>query len=356
VEVAQTLIGRRIASRAQALLAEQPAPVPRRDDLPPPAARAAAHRALDEGQTHYTSGPGILPLRAALAARSTADGFPASADEIVVTNGGAEALYVALQAAVRPGEAVLLGGPVSRRLRAMLDFVGASTVTPAFDPAHGFCVRPEEVARSKARVLLLASPSPLTGLALPGTTLTALLAAATEQGLTVILDRALAWCCYDPAAARCPEPALGARVLTTGSYSHAYAMHGWRAGYCAAPAEQFAPVRELKVAMSICTSSITQFAALAALAEGEDWLAARRATFAARRDRVVATLAGSDIAVVTPDAWPFVLLHAPGATADTATRLTGDLGMAISRAGDDDPALSDYLRVDLSATEGSGPT
>ena len=63
-----------------------------------------------------------------------------------------------------------------------------------------------------------------------------------------------------------PEPELGSKLLTTGSFSLAYEMAGWRAGYFTAPAEHAGTMLELKQAMSICTSAVSQFAALAARA------------------------------------------------------------------------------------------
>ena len=72
-------------------------------------------------------------------------------------------------------------------------------------------------------------------------------------------------------------------------------------------------MRELKQAMSICSSAISQFAALAALEGPDDWLAERRATLHARRDALVAALEARGYSAVIPDAWPtMVLRHALG--------------------------------------------
>jgi aspartate/methionine/tyrosine aminotransferase len=358
-QLSQTVMGRRLASRALALLVgeQQGVPLVGADEQPPAAARAAAHRALDEEQTHYTSGPGMLPLRQALAERSTADGFPTPAETVVVTNGGAEALYIALQCVLQRGQRMLLGGPVLPQVREMLAFIGVTAVSAERDAAARFSVQVEDVASIEADALLLASPSPVTGQALDGERLAELVSVASARGMTVIVDRSLAWCGFDPDTARFPDAALGEMVLTTGSFSHAYAMSGWRAGYITAPQRHFAVMRELKVAMSICTSSITQCAALAALQAGDTWLAERRATFAARRGQLLTALRGTGFVALESDAWPYLLLQREdGADASgEATRLSQNLGVRVSDAGQCDPALRGYLRADLSAvTAGKG--
>ena len=97
---------------------------------PPEHVRKAAKAALDRGETHYTARPGIEQLRQTIAARSAADGFPTTADRVVVTNGGSEALYIALQSTLRPGDRALLGGPLPSSVARMIRFIGAKPVWP----------------------------------------------------------------------------------------------------------------------------------------------------------------------------------------------------------------------------------
>ncbi len=355
-----SVIGRRLAARAVAVAAGFDARA-RLDDAidlttpaapePPAAIKAAAHAALDQGETHYTARPGIPQLCAALAARSTAEGFPANPGSVVVTNGGSEALYIALQSVVGPGQRVLLAGPVAPNISTMVRFVNGEPVlleTTATIPTD------EAIAGHEADVLLLASPSPVTGVAIPPDDLATIAQVAVEREMTVILDRSLAWCCYDPALARFPEPELGSKLLTTGSFSLAYEMAGWRAGYFTAPAEHGETMLELKQAMSICTSAVSQFAALAALEDADDWLREKRPAMLARRDVAIERLEGAGLFVIVPDAWPWLLLDTRLIHPDdlqATVMLREQAGVQVEPASLYSPTLAGYTRITLAASE-----
>jgi aspartate aminotransferase len=351
----ERIIGRRLAARALAVTRDAGAApraamldLTRAGDAQPPAhVLAAAHAALDRGETHYTSGAGIPPLRRALAERSTTAGFLATPESIVVTNGGAEALYIALQTTLRPGERVLLGSPVMPRVREMIRFVGAEAAQLPLDPAAGWVAGADDVAAHDATLLLLASPSPVTGLLVAPERLARLLAAALEREMTVVLDRTLAWCCYDEHAAAFPRADLGARVLTTGSFSDAFGMSGWRVGYLSAPAAQLAASADLKVGMSICTSPISQQAALAALTGSPDAIQDRRAGLASTRDSLQRRVKQSGLDLVAPDAWPPLLVDTRAIDPDdryVAGRLA-ERGVLVQPGSTFDPSLADFVRI-----------
>lgn len=367
MERPDTVIGRRLAGRALALASRtradeltRPADhesidLTQREPIPPPAHIGnAAKAALDRGETHYTSRPGVPELRAAIAERSTADGFPATSDGIVITNGGAEALYIALQSVLKPGDRALVAGPVAPNVADMIDFIGAERVSiPAIARSPG-APDIDELLQSDASVLLIGSPSPITGVAIPLDTLREVIAVAIDRGMAVILDRTLAWCAYDPTLARFPIPELATHVLTIGSFSIAWRMDGWRVGYFTAPADHIAAMRELKQAMSICTSAVSQFAALAALENAEPWLADQRAEFSGRLATARTILSHAGIGIVEPNAWPFLLLDTrlihPDDTQATAM-IARDAGIRVEPASRYDDALAGYIRIRLDAPE-----
>ena len=356
-----SVIGRRLAQRAVAIAAVQQPSAAGAIDLtqpaapaPPAAVRDAANSALDRGETHYTARPGIPELCAALAARSTTEGLPADPSSVVVTNGGSEALYIALQSVVRRGQRVLLAGPVTPNIPKMIAFIEADAIHLETTAATRFAPTAEAIARHEVDVLLLASPSPVTGVAIPPDDLVNIARTAVEQGVTVILDRSLAWCCYDPALAQFPNPELGATLLTTGSFSLAYDMAGWRAGYFTAPAEHAGTMLELKQAMSICTSAISQFAALAALMDAGDWLSAKRTAMLARRYSAVQRLADAGLFVIVPDAWPYLLIDTRLIHPDdqqAATMLREQARVNVEPASPSSPTLAGYTRITLAASE-----
>ena len=120
--------------------------------------QAAAAAALDRGETHYTTRPGVIPLREAIAQRLTADGFPASAEAVLVTNGGAEALYIALQMLLAPSQRMVVAGPVPANVVAMIRFIGAEPVLLPTGVESGFYPSVDAVAAAEGSSLLLSLP------------------------------------------------------------------------------------------------------------------------------------------------------------------------------------------------------
>jgi len=354
-------MGRALADRALLLAAELgPVDRPRvpglidltrpcQDEIPPHIARAAKD-ALDRGETHYTTRPGIVPLRQAIAARQTADGFPTTADNVVVTNGAAEACYIALQTLLAPGARLLAPDPLPPNLAAMVRFLGADLVRLPTEPSNRFLPTGEAIATAGADVLLLANPSPVTGVAIPPPDLARLAAAALGAGTAVVLDRALATACFDPALARFPDPDLGARLVTLGSFSTGHGLAGWRVGWFSAPEAQIPKLRELKQAMSICTTAVSQWAALAALEGPTGWYARRRTRFAALRDEVAAHLAGANLRVLPADAFPPLLVDTRAIDPDdrrVVARLRDEVRVVVAPGSIYGEATAGLIRIDL---------
>jgi aspartate/methionine/tyrosine aminotransferase len=313
---------------------------------------AAAKDAMDQGQTHYTSASGIAALRHAIAEWSTADGFPATADTIVVTNGASEALYIALQSVLQPGVRAAVAGPVNASVTDLVAFTGATLVSLQVTARDRFVPKITDIESSGATVLLLASPSPVSGVALPPDLLAQAIDAGLQRGMTVIVDRSLAWCCYDPAAARLDDPDLGARVLTVGSFSTAFDMAGWRVGYFSAPPAHMAAMHELKQGMSICTSAIAQYAGLAALESSEEWLDQRRRTLTSRLEWMRGAVGDTLIGSIQPDAWPFILLDTRLIHPDdrqAAAMIARDAGVAVEPASSYGSGCAGYVRIRLDA-------
>jgi aspartate aminotransferase len=355
-----TVIGRRLADRALHLAATHTTPPAVPEDVldltapaasaPPAHVREAAKAAMRQGETHYTSASGILPLRRAIAEWLTADGFPASADTIVVTNGASEAMYIALQSCLAPGARVAIGGPVEASVTDLIAFNGATHVALPVSARERFAPNSADIAASDATVLVLASPSPVTGVAMPPSALAQAIDAGLRSGMTVIVDRSLAWCSYDPASARLDDPDLGSRVLTVGSCSTAFDMAGWRVGYLSAPAENLAATHEMKQSMSICTSTIGQYAGLAAVEASEDWLHQRRDMLAGRLAWVQDAIGDALMTTIQPDAWPYVLLDTRLIHPDdrqAAAMIAKDAGVAVEPASDYGAVCAGYVRIRL---------
>ena len=309
-----------------------------------------AKTALDEGETHYTDASGIPPLRAAIARHLATLGFAIQPENIGVSNGGTEAVYIALQVALQPGERAAVIEPMSQHIVDMVTFIGAEPVRVTVEPSNGLLPDPAAIERLDARALVIASPSPITGKRAPDERLEALVAAARAKDISVILDLSYAAGLYEPSPIQFSSPHLAEEIVLTGSFSTAHGLAGWRVGYFSSPAADRVLLQGLKTAMSICTTAVSQFAAVAALGQPDGWFEERRAHFADNRASVTALLDEAGIAYIQPDAFPPLLIDvsAFGGGDAVAARLADD-GVIVDPGSSFGTSTRDYIRINLGA-------
>lgn len=306
--------------------------------------RKAAKAALERGETHYTARTGILPLRQAIAGMSTVDGFPATAEGVAITNGGAEALYIALQTTLQPGDRALLCEPVAPRVIDVVRFIGAQPVV---------LTDIEDARLEGGDVVVVSAPSSLSSVAMLDHGLTVLLEAARKQDVTVIVDRSAAPDRYQPAPPFA-RPDLAAEVITVGSFSGGYGLAGWRVGYFTSPPDGMDRLAGLKESMSICTTTVAQFAAQAALEHAGELLALERDRFTRRRDMLIQILAASGIPVIQPDVYPALLIDIRQSGMDDhrfAQRLASEAGVVVEPGSIFGESLAGHVRINLGVEE-----
>jgi aminotransferase len=261
-------------------------------DLPPPPhVIRAAHDALDAGRTRYTHWQGLRELRVAIAEKlGRENGLDYSPDEVIVTVGAEEALYVALTALVGPGDEVLMADPYFHALPKLVTLAGG---TPVFVPAReadGFVLQADEVERRispRAKALIVVTPNNPTGAVLDANALEALADVARRRNLIVISDEIYERTLYDGARHHSIAALSGMRerTIVINGFSKSYSMTGFRLGYLAAPADMVQALQALKEPLSICTTSVSQWAGLAALTGPQD--AAERVRIYDERRRVL---------------------------------------------------------------------
>ena len=171
-------------------------------DTPEPI-RTAAKQALDKGATRYTAVEGILPLREAIAAEAAShykgDGKIVAGD-VVVSNGSKQSLFNACMVLFGPGDEVLVPTPSWTSYYEMVTLARATVVEVHGDPAKGFKVDPERLARHatpRTRGLMLNSPSNPTGSVYSPDEMRAILDLAAERGWWVISDEIYVRIAYD---------------------------------------------------------------------------------------------------------------------------------------------------------------
>src|SRR5689334_22089135 len=244
-------------------------------DFPTPdeACRGGAE-AIERGLTRYTAVAGILPLRAAISARlESMWKCPHPADQIVVTNGAKQALANAFAVLLDPGDEVLLQAPHWVSFPHMVTLAGGVPVVIPTGAETGFKLTPAMVTSritNRTKVLLLNSPSNPTGVAYDRNELEALAAVAVEHGLVIVSDEIYGDLVY-PGATSTSVASLSeeirSRTITIAGFSKTFAMTGWRIGFAAGPKPVVSAMTALQGHTTSAPSTISQYAALAALVD-----------------------------------------------------------------------------------------
>ncbi len=260
--------------------------------------REAAKSAIDQGHTRYTAVDGTPALKRAIAAKfARENGLDYTPSQVTVGSGGKHILYNALVATLNEGDEVIIPAPYWVSYPDMVLLAGGVPVIVECGIGDGFRLTPQALADAitpKTKWLILNSPSNPSGAGYDR---------AQMQALTeVLLDHPQVWVLSDdiyehlvfdgfefvtPAQV---EPRLKDRVLTMNGVSKAYAMTGWRIGYGAGPEVLIRAMAKLQSQSTSNPSSISQYAAEAALEGPQDYIADSRAVFQRRRDLVVAGL------------------------------------------------------------------
>ena len=280
---------------------------------------AATKAALDAGETRYTAVSGTLRLREAAALHFKRDlGIAVPASQVIVSAGGKQAIFHALLATLDPGDEVLIPAPWWVSYPEIVRFAGGEVVPLQTTPAGGYRITPAQLAAAitpNTRWLLLNSPGNPTGSIYSADDLRALGAVlAAHPQVLVMSDDIYAPLRYTPGAhaslaAVCP--ALADRVLTVSGVSKSHAMTGFRIGLAAGPAWLIAAMGKLQSHSSGNASSISQAAAVAALAGPQDFLTEWCAIMRGRRDRVVAAInAVPGLSAPSPDGAFYCLIDA----------------------------------------------
>ncbi|MBM4456365.1 MAG: pyridoxal phosphate-dependent aminotransferase [Chloroflexi bacterium] len=267
------------------------------DTTLPEAVVKTVEDSLLRGETHYTDRPGLPALREAVARKLAAD-LHIHVDwrnEVVISCGEQEGVFLALQVLIRPGDEVLAPDPRPEWLDESVRLArGVLTAAPLL-PKDGFELKAEQIAArltDRSRVLVLVQPSNPTGAAISAGELGRIAALAADRNLTIIADEALdesfAGQARHTSIASLPEAA--GRTIVVGSFSKFFGLASWRVGYFAGPKDAVTTIRDMKQAMTICTSAMAQYAALAMLTQVNDWLTARRNALDQAREIVLAAL------------------------------------------------------------------
>lgn len=238
----------------------------------------AGLRSLERGETHYTSNAGILELRQELSDHLM-NMYGVQYDpvnEIVITVGVSEALYLALTAILEPGEEVLIPTPCFVAYQAEVILAGGVPVEIPSQVADNFQPNLEALSAAvtpRTKAILVGYPNNPTGAVASRETLTEVLNIAERNDLIVISDEIYDQLVYDWQHVNFASiPGAWERTLTLGGFSKDYAMTGWRIGFAAAPAEILKGLLRIHQYTIMSAPTMAQAAALEALRSGKPYV------------------------------------------------------------------------------------
>ncbi|WP_425147818.1 pyridoxal phosphate-dependent aminotransferase [Deinococcus sp.] len=276
----------------------------------PPHVREAAKAAIDAGKTRYTQVQGIPELRETVAAKLRREnGLEYTPDQVTVGTGGKQSLFNAFFALLDPGDEVLIPAPYWVSYPEMVSFAGGVPVAVPTRPEDGYRLDVQALRAAitpRTKVIVLNSPGNPTGAVFPEETLRAVAELAQERGLFIVTDEMYEHIIYDRQHYSVARFAP-AHTLTINGASKAYAMTGWRIGYAAGPLALIRAMNAIQGQSTSNASSVSQWAAVAAIQDSREFIAMARGQFQQRRDRIVAGLNAIGLPTPTPDGAFYVL-------------------------------------------------
>jgi aspartate aminotransferase len=257
----------------------------------PSAVKYALLSAAVENKTRYAPSSGIEPLRQAIAAKlKERNGLEVSMENVLVTAGGAHALYVAFQAVLDPGDDVLLFSPYWTPIREMITGCQARAllVPTATARSAGLTRTLEDFTTPHTRAIYYNTPQNPTGTVFSRAEAEEVAGFAQKHDLIVIADEAYEDLVYEGEHFSIAAlPGMAQRTISAYTFSKTYGMTGWRVGYAVAGEPFMTGLRKLALYSVNGVSTLTQWAALEALRIPRSEIDARREQYRQRRDLLV---------------------------------------------------------------------
>jgi len=258
----------------------------------------AGVKAIRSGFTRYTNVDGIVELKDAIIAKFKRDnGISYERPQILVSSGAKQTIFNLCMAVLDPGDEAIIPGPYWVSYPDMVMLADGIPVTPNAGPEQGYKISPKQLAAaitSKSRLLLLNSPCNPTGAVYTRAELRAFADVLLEHPRVLIgtddMYEKIYWGREPFSSLLTVAPELYERTVTINGCSKAYAMTGWRIGYCGGPKEIVTAMGTIQGQSTSNASSISQKAAVAALSGDQQCVADMTKAFKERHDYVVAAL------------------------------------------------------------------
>jgi len=243
-------------------------------DFPTPdyIVNSAVEAAKVAANHRYTPAAGLPELRDAIVKKTKRDSnYEITSDQVLVTNGGKQAVYQAFASILEPGDEVILPSPYWTTYPECIKLAGGVSVEVFADESQNYLVSVEQLEKvrtPKTKVLLFCSPSNPTGSVYSPEQVKAIGNWALANGLWVVTDEIYEHLLYDGATAPSicvAVPALADRTIIINGVAKTYAMTGWRVGWMIGPKDVIKAATNLQSHLSSNVSNISQRAAITAL-------------------------------------------------------------------------------------------
>ncbi len=251
--------------------------------------REAAIESLEKGKTYYTSNAGTVDLRSEVSRymkrRFELDYNPKN--EVIITVGGSEAIDIAMRALLEPGDEVILPCPSFVCYEPIATMLGAKVIKINTKAENKFKLTAQEVKNAispKTKLLVLPFPNNPTGAILTREELEEIAEVLRGTNIAILSDEIYAELTYGRKHVSIAQiDGMKERTIIASGFSKAYAMTGWRMGYICAPqtlAEQMLKIHQFAI---MCAPTVSQFAAVEALRNGDEDVEIMRAEYNRRR-------------------------------------------------------------------------
>lgn len=245
---------------------------------------------LEKGRTFYTSNSGLMELRTEIAAymkrSQNLDYDPVH--EILVTVGGSEAIDLMFRAMINEGDEVLIPQPSYVSYEPCAVLADATPVIINLKNENQFRLTPEELEEAiteKTKILVLPYPNNPTGSVMEKKDLEAIADILIKHDIYVLSDEIYGELTYtgNPHVSIASLPGMQERTVVVNGFSKAYAMTGWRMGYCCGPAALIAQMTKIHQYAIMCAPTTSQYAGVEALKNGDDDVRMMRDSYNERR-------------------------------------------------------------------------
>ncbi|WP_430296449.1 pyridoxal phosphate-dependent aminotransferase [Sinomonas sp. B1-1] len=262
---------------------------------------AAIEAARQPKYHRYSPAAGLPELREAIAAKTLRDsGYEAAASQVLVTNGGKQAVYNTFATLLDPGDEVLLPTPYWTTYPEAIRLAGGVPVEVFAGPEQGYLVTVDQLEAAlteRTKILLFVSPSNPTGAVYSPEQVAEIGRWAASKGLWVVTDEIYEHLTYDGVpftSIATAAPELGDKVVILNGVAKTYAMTGWRVGWMVGPADVIKAATNLQSHATSNVANVSQMAALAAVSGPLDAVREMKAAFDRRRQTMVKMLSEID--------------------------------------------------------------